>query len=332
VLDSDEVKAYVLVDAALQHGRCFMQAATRTATHRPHETSLATTISGWAQQGVQSFFATQRILLDLAMRQNTNVMHALRRQFTDPHHSPVAVLGELAGEGLNNFIEGQKILLDLGKQQNQILMKGLKERVGEWPAALNLTNVLGRSVETFLEMQEEFLKVASKQTHTWREAAKAGKPLDTLPLTRLAREAMQNFVKAQKEFLDLISEETGKAGGRHHKTAAGKKIKKTEVTELVRQATESFIQAQRKLVDVAGKQVNASVKSAGTAMELLRPFPFVPFAEVTREVVKSYVEAQKALTEAVVKPVRPHKHAHRVAPPRGKKAAHIKKHETAVAA
>jgi len=309
-----------------------MQVATRTGTHRVHETSLATTISDWAQQGVHSFFATQRILLDLAMRQNANVMHALRRRFTDPHHSPVAVLGELAGEGLNNFIEGQKILLDLGKQQNQILMKGLKERVAESPAAQNLTDVLGRSVETFLEMQEEFLKVASKQTHNWREAAKAGKPFETSPLTHLAREAMQNFVKAQKEFLDLISKETGKAGGGHRKTAAVKKIKKTEITELVRQATESFIHAQRKLVDVAGKQVNANVKSAGTALELLKPFPLVPFAEVTREVVKSYVEAQKALIEAAVKPVRAHKPEHRIARRRIKKAAHVKKHETAAAA
>src|SRR5215472_5559550 len=96
-------------------------AAAEKGVH-PRATSFVSILSGWAQQGVQSFFATQRILLDLAMRQNANVMHALRNQLTDPHHSPTAILSEVAGEGMTNFLEGQRILLDLGKQQNEILM------------------------------------------------------------------------------------------------------------------------------------------------------------------------------------------------------------------
>ena len=89
-----------------------------TRTH-PKESSFVSILSGWAQQGVQTFFTTQRILLDLAMRQNANVMHAVRQQLSDPHHSPTALLSEVAGEGVSNFIEGQKILLDLGQQQNE---------------------------------------------------------------------------------------------------------------------------------------------------------------------------------------------------------------------
>jgi hypothetical protein len=45
--------------------------------------------------------------------------------------------------------------------------------------------------------------------------------------------------------------------------------------------------------------MNANVK---TALELLKPFPFVPFTELTREGVKSYVDAQKALLDVMVKP------------------------------
>lgn len=310
-----------------------MQAATKSETSRAHprESSFATILSGWAQQGVQSFFATQRILLDLAMKQNANVMHALRRQLTDPHHSPTAILSDVAGEGMTNFIEGQKILLDLGKQQNQILMSGVKERIGDWPAAHALTNLLRRSVDTFIHMQQEFLKVADKQTHTWVEAAKAGKPYDSEHLVSLAREGMQNFVKAQKQFLDIIAEETAKAAGGKRTDGAVRKIKKTELTDLARQSTESFIDAQKKLVDVAGKQIHANVKTAGTAAELLRPFPFVPLAELTREGVKSYVDAQKALMDAVVKPVREHKHPGRAVRHRGKRA-HAKKHPAVLAA
>ena len=310
-----------------------MQAATRNETHHhARESSFATILSGWAQQGVQNFFATQRILLDLVMKQNANVMHALRKQLTDPHHSPTAILSDVAGEGMTNLIEGQKILLDLGKQQNKILMTGVKERIGDWPAAHALTNLLGRSVDTFLHLQGEFLKVAGKQTHSWMEAAKAGKPYEAEHLMGLAREGLQNFVKAQKEFLDIIAEETTKATSGKHADGAAKKIKKAELAELARQATESFIEAQKKLVDVAGKQVNAGVKTAGNALELLRPIPFVPFADLTRDVVKSFVDAQKALMDAVVKPVREHKHAHKAVRRGHKGGARAKKHETAIAA
>ena len=78
-----------------------MPAAVKTESSRTHtrESSFVSVLSGWAQQGVQSFFATQRILLDLAMRQNASVMHALRQQLSDPHHSPTALFSEMAGEG-----------------------------------------------------------------------------------------------------------------------------------------------------------------------------------------------------------------------------------------
>ena len=308
-----------------------MTATTKTETSRTHsrESSFVSILSGWAQQGVQGFFATQRILLDLAMRQNASVMHALRQQLTDPHHSPTALLSEVAGEGMTNFIEGQKVLLDLGKQQNELLMTAVKERVGEWPAAQATTDLLRRSVETFIHMQEEFLKIAGKQTHTWVEAAKAGKPYETEHVVGLAREGMENFVKAQKQFLDVIIEETAKATG-EKRTNGVKKVKKTELSELARKATESFIEAQKKLVEVAGKQVNENVKTAGKSLELLRPFPFVPLAEMTREGVKSYVDAQKALMDVVVKPVVEYKHVDKPLR-RGHKGARGKKAAVAVA-
>src|SRR5579872_7047147 len=94
----------------------------------PRESSVVSLLSGWAQQGAQTLFATQRILIDLAMRQNASVMHAVRQQLSDPKYSPTAILSEIAEEGLSNFMEGQKVLLELGKQQNEILMDGVKER------------------------------------------------------------------------------------------------------------------------------------------------------------------------------------------------------------
>ena len=299
-----------------------MPATTKNETSRanPRESSFVSILSGWAQQGVQGFFATQRILLDLAMKQNAAVMHAVRQQLTDPHHSPTTILSEMAGEGVNNFIEGQKVLLNLGKEQNEILMAGLKERLGAMPAAYVLTDLLQRTVETFINMQEEFLKIAGKQTHVWVEASKAGKPYQPEHVVDLAREGLETFVKAQKQFLDVIVDEAARATG--GKKREGKKIKKAELADLARQATESFIEAQKKLVDIAGKQMNANVKTADKTFELLRPFPFLPLAELTREGVKSYVDAQRALMDAVVKPAAEHKPTRHVKrPARTHKAA-----------
>jgi hypothetical protein len=258
------------------------------------------------------------------MRQNASVMHSVRQQLSDPQHSPTAILGEVAGEGVTAFIEGQKVLLELGLRQHEILMAGVKERIGDQRAAHAVTDLLRRSVETFIRMQQEFLKIAGKQTHTWVEAAKAGKPYQTEILADLAREGMENFVKAQKQFMDIIAEETAKVTGGRHSSGA-KKVKKTELAALARQATESFIDAQRKLVDLAGQQMNANVKTAGKALGLLKPFPFVPFTELTREGVRSYVDAQKALIDVMVKPSGDHKAAR-------KPKQRAKKHAAAAAA
>lgn len=280
-----------------------MAMATKHESPRTHakESSILALLSGWAQQGAQTLFATQRILIDLAVRQNASIMHAIRQQLSDPHHSPTAILSELAGEGVGYFLEGQKVFLDLGKQQHELLMTGVKERIGDLPVAHAMADLLQRSVETFIHMQEEYLKIANKQTHAWMEAAKAGKPYQPEHLVDLAREGVENFVKAQKRFLDLLAEEARKATTGKHGNGAGRKMKRTELSDLARQATESFVEAQKRLVELAGRQITANVKTSGKALDLLRPFPFLPLSELTREAVKSYVDAQKALMDAMVK-------------------------------
>jgi hypothetical protein len=286
-----------------------MPAAVKSEFSRTHpqEPSFVSLVSGWAQQGVQTLFATQRIFLDLVMRQNANVMHAMRQHLSDPHHSPTTILNEIAGEGVSNYIQGQTILLDLAQQQNEILMSGVKERVGSWPAAEALTDLLRRTLDTFIEMQHEFLKIADHQTQDWLEAAKAGKPYHTEHLVKAARDSMESFVKTQKRFLDVVADETLKATGAKHHEAGARKMKTAELSELAREATKSFVEAQKKLFDVAGRQMTTNVKTAGKAMELLK-FPSVPLAELTREGVQSYVNAQKALMEVMLKPTEVHKH------------------------
>jgi hypothetical protein len=172
-----------------------MPKTTKSRAHPPKRSSYAEVLSGWAQQGLENFFSTQRLLFDLAIRPYANVMHLLREKLADSRRVPAELLVELAGEGVTNFIAGQNVLLDLAQQQNKIVMTGVKERVSASTTASALTDVLRRSVENFLAMQQEFLKIAGRQTHTWLEAAKEGKPFQGKQWVELAREATENFIR-----------------------------------------------------------------------------------------------------------------------------------------
>jgi len=226
--------------------------------------------SEWMQQGTETFFATQRILLDLVMRQNAMAMNAVRERLTATRPLAADVLGEVAGEGVTNFIAAQKILLDLARKENDIVLNGVKERVPTATAAA-MTDLLRRSVDTFIGLQKHFLDLASKQTASWVEAAKTGKALSSKGLADLAREGMENFVDAQKKFLDIVAEETtraakGRDGGAHAN-------KPTELAELARESVEAFIEAQKKLLDTAGEQIQVNLKAARQATGFLTPVP-----------------------------------------------------------
>jgi hypothetical protein len=249
------------------------------------------------QQGVENFFATQRILVDLAMTQNANAMKMIRGRFADAAFCPAAIASELAGEVVNNFIEGQKLLLGLAQREHEIVTTGVKERVAGNTTAVAMTDMVQRGFDTFIDMQQDFLKMASKQTNTWLNAVKTGKGFDPGSLVEIAREAMETFVHTQKKFLDVVAEQTSKA------TAArepARKMKQTELTELAKEATDAFIDAQKKLIDVAGKQANAGMRAASKTLNMIAPFPFVPIPDLTREGVKNFVTAEKALIDTVM--------------------------------
>ncbi len=260
------------------------------------ESSFVSLLSGWVQQGIENFLATQRILVDLAMRQNTGVVNFVRERVADPAYCPAATVSEAVGEGMSNFIEGQKLLLNLAKQEYEIMAHGVKERVSGFTPAVAVTDLVEKSLDTFVEMHQEFLKNASKQTHAWLAAVKAGKTYDPEGLVELARDSFDMFVRTQKKFLDVITEETTKMTAGN----GAKKVKTTEITELAQQATDSFIDAQKKLMDLAGRQVNTGLKATGRMLDMVAPV-VNPLPEMTRAGVKTFVDTEKALLDTVSK-------------------------------
>lgn len=273
-----------------------------TVAERP--SSFVSLLSGWVQQGVESFFATQRILVDLAMRQNTSAMNTIRKELSretpkaEGNTSPKNILVEMAVEGTANYIEAQRILLDLAQQENDIVLKGVHERVEDNGTVAAMTNVLRRSIDTFIEMQQNFLTIASKRTQSWLESSGSAKDKENSPVS-LAGEAMKEFVATQKKFLDVIAEETRKTEGKKEHT--GKKIERKDLAELGREATDSFIHAQKRLLDLAGQQVNANTQAVSRALDVKMPIRLMPMMDVAGEGVKSFVDAEKALVESMLK-------------------------------
>jgi len=267
------------------------------ATHA-HPSSFLTLLSGWLQQGVENVFATERILVDLIMRQNAGVMKNLQEQFSDPEHSPMAILTELAVEGTSSFVEAQRILLNLVQHENEIVMGGVKERVAASIPATATANFVQETVATFIAMQQEFLKITSKQTLDWLEQISKGKYTGT-HLVDLTRDAMENFVHAQKKFLDVIAKETTLVTDGH---AHAKVVKKTELAKLAREASNAFIEMQKQLLDIAGQQMNVDLKAANRTIEMMKHFRLLPMANITGEGVKKFVDAEKALIDSMIKP------------------------------
>jgi len=277
-----------------------MPKETKPRTPPHHPASLLSLLTGWVQQGVESFFATQRVLVDVAMRQNAAAMKALREGLTDPEHSPVAIATELAIEGTSSFVEAQRILLNLVQQENDILMNGVKDRMAGAMPMTAMTDLFRRSLDTFIRMHQDFLKITSKQTLGWLETMKAGKGYQGAHLVDLAREGVDTFVQSQKKFLDIIAQETARmTAGKDH---AVKHAGKVDLPKLAREATNSFIEAQKKLLDVAGQQMRVNLKTATKTMEMLSPTRLLPMANLTGEGVRSFVDAEKHMIESMMKP------------------------------
>ena len=215
--------------------------------------------------------------------------------------SPASIFTELAVEGASSFIEAQRILLNLAQQENEIISSAVKGQIAGSTPGVAIIDLARRSLDTFINMHEDFLTATSKQTMHWIDAVKAGKVRDITPLTELAREEWEAFTYAQKKFLAVIAEETAKAtsGKPDHTT---KTVLEKELPKLAREAANSFIEAQKSLLDILGQQMNVNLGAATRAMDMLSPARLWPMAQRTGEGLKNFVETEKKVFDSMTKP------------------------------
>jgi hypothetical protein len=231
-------------------------------------------LAGWLRQGTESFFASQRILTDLVMRQNAHTIGAFQGRLTEARNIAGAAATEMAGEGISSFIAAQRVLLNLAQRQNELLTTVVKERIdGPAPVAA-VTDLFSRGVDTVIGMHQHLLTMAARQTDEWIDATKSGEPFEGIHL--------------------------GDTNGRH--SAA----RKTELAELARQSAEAYIDAQKKLLDVAAQQLKLSAKTTREAINAINPLPMETLTELARHTLEGLVESEQDLVNVIVKPlVRP---------------------------
>ena len=220
---------------------------------------------------------------------------------THDEESPFAILTELAVEGTSSLVEAQRALLNLAQQENDIILNGVKERIGNFLPAVAMTDLVRRSLDTLLGMQQELLTATSRQTLEWLQSEKAGKGKGPTHLVEFAREGVETFTRAQKKFLEVVAQEAEKAtsGKKEHESNA---VKKAELAHLAREAGGAFIEAQKRLLDVMGQQMNVNLDATTRAMEIMSPSRLVPVASRTGEGVREFVNAETSLIGSLIKP------------------------------
>jgi hypothetical protein len=256
-------------------------------------------LAGWLRQGTESFFTSQRILMDLVARQNAHTFNAFQERLGEARKIASTAVTEMAGEGISNFIAAQRVLLNLAQRENEIFTTVVKERIGGPPPVAAVTDLFSRGIDTVIGMQQHFLTMAARQTDEWIDATKSGTPFDGIHLTALARESMENFVRSQKKFLDVLAEETAHATGKE--TNGKPHVKKTELTELARQSAEAYIDAQKKLLDVATQQLKVNAKTAREAIGAMNVLPVETLGELAKHTVAGLVESEQELLDVVIK-------------------------------
>ena len=225
------------------------------------------------------------------------------RTHTNSHdeHSPMSLLTELAVEGTSTLVEAQRTFLHLAQQENDIILNGIKERVGGFPPAVAIAELVRRSLDTVIGAQQELLTTTNKQALQWLDSEKTGKGARTARLVEFAREGVETFTRAQKKFLDVVAEESTKAM-RGKPERNGTTAKKTELAQLARDAGNAFVEAQKRLLDLVSQQMNVNLDVATRTIETMSPSRLFPMAGVTGDGVRKFVDRETALIGSLIKP------------------------------
>ena len=261
-------------------------------------------LMGWARQGIQSFVAAQKIVLDLAAQENALFCRMVRENLGKPGYRPGATLARLTDKGVKNVTTAGKILLDLAAGETALVVEGVKEGLRLPVAAGAAVEILRHRMETLVGMQKCLLDVAAEETHAMAESFQEGEGLAAgAKVAEMARRGIEAFVESEKKFLDLATREVSVAsnGGK----PSAKPPERMEVlTKLAREGADKYVDAQKRLFDLAIEQLEAVSEAKDERKTAARKPVQHPWGELTEKSVKNLVAAEKSLLDLAIKPKR----------------------------
>jgi len=268
--------------------------------------SPADQLVSWARQGIESFMAAQKILLDLTAQQNALVIGMVRERLSKPRFRPGPAIARAADKGVENMTAAGKILLDLAAGETALVVDGLNQALPLPRVAGTVAKVVRHRVTTLIDMQKHLLDAAAEETHTVAESYRAGKGLTAAGASaiELARRGIETLVETEKKFLDLAAHEVAvaaKGDGEDRKPA---RARHKALAELAREGGEKYIEAQKKLLNLAIEQMESGGEVASERFEAAQTEARSSWGSLTEKSVRNLVTAQKSLMDLIVKPAK----------------------------
>jgi len=278
-----------------------MPAREKRATHEASPSGL---LAGWARQGVQSFVAAQKILMDLAAQENALLIGMMREGLSTQGTTIGASMAGIAENGVKNLAAAGKILLDLAADETALAVDAVKEGLRLPAAAGAVAEVVRHRVDTLVEMQKKMLDATVEQAHTVAESYReGGKLLAAEHVAELARRGMEEFVESEKKFLDLASEEVSAAAKGEKRAGKPPRERMEVLTSTAREGAEKYIETQKKLLELAIEQLEETTKTARGHKDGGRKETHPSWGELTEKSLKNLVTAEKSLLDLARKPL-----------------------------
>jgi hypothetical protein len=272
----------------------------------PHVASPANLLTDWARQGVQSFVAAQKILMDLAAQENALLIGMAKEGFSKPGARLGASVAGIAEKGVENLATAGKILLDLVADETALAVDGVKEGLRLPAPAGAMAEVARHRVDTFIDMQKNLLDATADQAHAVSESYREGERLRAAGhVTELARRGIEAFVESEKKFLDLAVQEMSAATKGDKRTHKPPRDRMEILTKVAREGAEKYIETQRKLLELAVEQLEDTAKASRQQLkERARKEALPSFRELTEKSMKNFVSAEKSLLDLAAKPIK----------------------------
>jgi hypothetical protein len=268
----------------------------------PRASPPSNPLVGWARQGIESFVAAQKIVLDLAAQENALLFGMVREHLGTPALRPDTMLAGLADKGVKNFSTAGKILLDLAAGETALVVDGVKDGLRLPVAAGAAADVLRHRMDTLIGLQKRLLDAAAEETHAMAESYREGHGVMAgAKVAEMARRGVEAFVESEKKFLDLAAHEVSVAtnGGK----PSGKPRERMEVlTKLAREGAEKYMDAQKRLLELAIEELETFGKAKGERKVTVRKPLQQSWGELTEKSVKNLVAAEKSLLDLAIKP------------------------------